>query len=117
MVIWLYLAATMMVVTALYHSERGEKNVIGPLLTLNVPFMQNPHIRKVIRWAWHMASYFMALFAVVVLYPGTPEGLIIAIGTAWLAMGAAIWIAWRGTHRGSYMLMSAGVFALLGVLS
>jgi hypothetical protein len=114
MIIWLYLSAAMMVVTALYHSTRGEKNVIGPLLALDVPLMQNPHVRKVVRWAWHMASYFMAVFAAVILWPGTPEGLIIAVGTAWLAIGIAICTAWRGTHRGSYMLMSAGIFALIG---
>lgn len=114
---WLYLSALMMVFTALYHSKRGEQNVVRPLLALDVPLMQNLHIRKVVRWAWHMASYFMAIFAAVILWPGSPNGLIIAVGTAWIVIGVAICVAWRGTHRGSYMLISAGIFAIAGVLS
>ncbi len=115
--IWLILSAAMMVVTALYHSARGEKNVVGPLLALDVPLMQNAHIRKVVRWAWHMTSYFMAVFAAVILWPGTPQGLILAVGAAWLTLGIAIGIAWRGRHRGAPMLMAAGLFAILGVLT
>ncbi len=113
---WLYVSAAMMVVTALYHSTRGEKNVIGPLLALDVPLVQDPHIRKVVHWAWHMASYFMAVCAAVIVWPGTPDGVIVAVGAAWLGIGSAMCIAWRGTHRGSYMLLSAGMCALVGVL-
>jgi hypothetical protein len=39
-IIWLVLPAAMMVVTAVYHSKRGEKNVIGPLLALDAPLMR-----------------------------------------------------------------------------
>lgn len=115
--IWLVLSAVMMVVTALYHSVKGEKNVVGPLLGLDAPLMQNPQIRRVVRWAWHMASYFMAVFAAVVLWPGTPRDLIVVVGAAWLAIGLAIFIAWRGRHRGALMLMAAGILAILGVLT
>jgi hypothetical protein len=113
---WLVLSAVIMVVTALYHSERGEKNVVRPLLALDAPLLQNPHMRRVVRWAWHLGSYFMAAFAPVILWPGTPEGVIVVVGAVWLALGVAICIAWRGTHRGSYMLMAAGVFGLVGAL-
>lgn len=112
--IWLWLSAAIMVWTASYHSWKGEKNVVGPLLALDAPIMQAPHVRRVVRWAWHMASYFMAFFAAVVVWPSTPSGLIITVGAAWLAMGLGIFVAWRGTHRGSYMLMAAGSFAVLG---
>ncbi len=62
-------------------------------------------------------SYFMAVCAPVILWSGTPEGVIVVVGVAWLAIGLAICIAWRGSHRGSYMLMAAGLFALIGSLS
>ena len=53
--------------------------MVGPLLALDDPFMQNPRIRKVAGWAWHIASYFMAAFGAVILWPDTPQGLIIAV--------------------------------------
>lgn len=115
--IWLALSAAMMVVTALYHSGKGEANVVGPLLALDAPLLQSPPVRRVVRWAWHLASYFMALFAAVVLWPGAPRGLIVAVGAAWLLMGVALFVAWRGRHRGSLMLMAAGLLALVGALT
>ena len=115
--IWLALSAVTMVTTAVYHSYRGEKYVIQPLLAIDDPVLDRPFMRKVVRAAWHLSSYFMAVFAVVVLWPGAPHGLIMAIGAAWLADGIYIFISWRGRHRGSLMLMAAGIFALLGALA
>ena len=112
--IWLWLSAAIMVWTAIYHSYRGEKAVIRPLLDLDAPLMQVPHVHKVVRAAWHMASYFMAAFAFVVVWPGTPTGLIAVAGAVWLIFGLYLLVGWRGKHKGAYMLMAAGVFALIG---
>ena len=114
--IWLWLSAATMVWTAIYHSYRGEKNVVQPLLAIDAPLLQIPHIRKVVRVAWHMASYFMAAFALAMVWPGTPPMLIAAVGVVWFAFGFYLFVGWRGKHKGAYMLMAAGIFAGLGVL-
>lgn len=114
---WLVLSATTMAVTAIYHSYAGEKTVVRPLLSLDAPLMAKPVMRQVVRVGWHMGSYFMAACAVVVMWPDTPGGLIIAIGATWVALGFCIFIMRRGRHRGSLMLMAAGILAIVGVLA
>jgi len=116
-VIWLVLSATTMAVTAIYHSYAGEKIIVRPLLSLDAPLMARPAMRQAVRVGWHMGSYFMAVCAVVVLWSDTPGGLIIAIGATWVAIGLYIFIMRRGRHRGSLMLMGAGILAIVGVLA
>jgi hypothetical protein len=115
--IWLFLSATMMAVTAIYHSYAGEKTLVRPLLSLDDPLMARPAMRQAVRVGWHMGSYFMAVCAVAVPWPGTPSGLIVAIGATWVAMGLCIFIMRRGRHRGAPMLMAAGILALVGALA
>jgi hypothetical protein len=115
--IWLVLSATTMAATAIYHSYAGEKGIVRPLLSLDAPLMARPAMRQAVRVGWHMGSYFMAVCAVVVLWPDTPGGLIIAIGATWVAIGFYIFSMRRGRHRGSLMLMAAGILAIVGVLA
>lgn len=110
-----WIAAALMILVALYHSYRGHKSVVAPLLALDTPLMQNPQMRKVIPVAWHMASYFMAAFAAVIVWPNTPAGLILVVGGVWAAMGLYIFVRWRGAHKGGYLVMAAGAFSLLAV--
>jgi len=115
--IWLVLSATTMAVTAIYHSYAGERTMVRPLLALDAPLVARPAMRQAIRVGWHMGSYFMAVCAVVVLWPDTPSGLIIAIGATWVGMGSCIFVMRRGRHRGSLMLMAASILAFVGALA
>jgi hypothetical protein len=112
--IWLYLSALAMAITAVIHSFAGEKRVIGPLMRSDATKILGPQLSGIMRGAWHLTSLFMVLFAVVVASPGMPQGVLIAIGSVWLAIGLAILIRSRGRHPGWPTLSVGGAFALLG---
>ena len=113
--IWLWLSALAMVITAVIHSVAGEKRIIGPLLAGGAEETLGPELTRTMRGAWHLTSLFMVLCGVVTALPGTSEGTLIAIGSLWLALGIAILVRSRGRHPGWPTLAASGVFALIGV--
>ena len=115
--IWLYLSALAMILTAVIHSVAGEKRLIGPLLKSDATKMLGPQLSGIMRGAWHLTSLFMALFGVVVVWPGMPQGALIAIGAVWLAIGVAILIRSRGRHPGWPTLSAGGGLAIIGALA
>ena len=112
--IWLYLSAAAMVLTAVIHSVAGEKRLIGPLLNSDATKTLGPQLSGIMRGAWHLTSLFMVLFGVVVVWPGMPTGALVAIGSVWLAIGAAILVRSKGRHPGWPTLSMGGLFAILG---
>ena len=114
--IWLYLSALAMVVTAVIHSVAGEKRIIGPLSQVDSPITRNQRSQKIFRSAWHLTSLFMVVFGAVVAWPGTPDGVIRLIGGVWLLIGLFSLISSRGTHVGWPSLSAAGIFAIVGTL-
>lgn len=110
---WLWLSAAMMAITAVIHSVAGEKRLIGPLLARpgSIPNAQG---RKVMRGAWHLTSLFMLSNALVMLWPGTPAQLQQVIGGFWLATGLYSLISTRGKHVGWPSLSIAGAAAIAG---
>jgi len=113
----LWLSATLMVATALMHSVLGEKRLINPILALNGEIMRSPLARQVLRMAWHVTSLFMALTALFVVWPATPEILILATGILWLVAGLIDGIVTKGKHVGWLPLTLSGVSAMGGVLA
>ena len=114
--IWLYLSALAMAITAVIHSVAGEKRVIGPLMRSDATKVLGPQLSGIMRGAWHLTSLFMVLFAVVVALPGMPQGALVAIGSVWLAIGLAILVRSRGRHPGWPTLSAGGGFAIAGAL-
>lgn len=114
---WLWLSAAAMVATAFIHSIAGEKRLVGPLLNSGATKVLGPQLAGIMRGAWHLTSLFMALFGLVVAWPGTPEGVLVSIGVVWLALGLAILVKSRGKHPGWPTLSAGGAFALLGALA
>lgn len=111
---WLWLSAACMGTTALVHGALGEKRLIQPLMTLDDGIMGVDLARKVFRFAWHAMSVLMLVSAAVVLWPGTPRGLILLTGAVWTAVGLFDAIYTRGRHIGWPILTASGVFALMG---
>lgn len=112
---WLYLSALAMAVTAVIHSAAGEKMIIAPLLSGGDPTVRHPRKSKIIRSAWHLTSLFMVMTAAVVAWPETPAGLITLIGGLWLLVGVFSLVTSRGKHVGWPTLSASGIFALVGV--
>lgn len=111
---WLWLSAACMATTALVHGALGEKRLIQPLMMLDDGIMGVDLARKVFRFAWHAMSVLMLVSAAVVLWPGTPRGLILLTGAAWTAVGLFDAVYTRGRHIGWPILTASGVFALMG---
>ncbi len=114
---WYWIAASLMVLTALAHSVIGEKRLIGPTLALNQGVMAAPLGRQVMRFAWHFTSVLMILCAIIVAFPQTPHALNAVIGGAWLAMGLFDLVWTKGKHIGWPLLTTAGACALYGALA
>ncbi|MGH6786986.1 MAG: hypothetical protein ACREBO_09155 [Novosphingobium sp.] len=111
---WLVLAALLMAATAVVHSVAGERRLIGPLVAPGSTAIPHRQGRRVLRSAWRLTSLYMLSNAAVVIWPGSPAGLIRAIGAMWLATGLFSLAASRGRHIGWPGLSSAGIAALLG---
>lgn len=112
--IFLWLSAAIMGITAAAHSILGEKRLIGPLLALDIGVMSSALARSVTRFAWHLTTVLMLLSALLVIWPGSPRPLVVITGGAWLAAGLTDAIMTRGRHIGWPMLTAAGVLALAG---
>jgi hypothetical protein len=115
--IWLWLSAAMMVATAITHSVIGERRLIGPILALDSDITGRPLARQILRGAWHLTSLFMALTALLVIWPGTPPMLILITGLLWLLSGLIDGVMTRGQHIGWGPLSVAGVSAIIGGIS
>lgn len=111
--IWLWISASMMAITAIIHSVAGEKRLIGPLLA-KTDVVANIQSRRVMRGAWHLTSLFMITNAIAMVWPGTPASLLSTIGVFWLSIGLFSLITSRGKHVGWPTLTAAGVSALVG---
>ena len=112
-----WLSAATMVLTATVHSILGEKRLIGPILALDSDVTNRPLARKVLRFAWHFTSILMLVSALVVAWPGTPYRLVAITGSIWVVVGLFDAIYTRGRHVGWPFLSGAGFLALLGVVS
>ncbi len=115
--IWLWLSATMMVATAITHSMLGERRLIGPILAIDSDITRRPLARQVLRMAWHLTSLFMALTALLVIWPGTPPWLILITGLLWLLSGLTDGVVTRGQHIGWGPLSIAGILAIAGAIA
>ncbi len=115
--IWLWLSAAFMATTALVHGVLGEQRLIQPLLTLNQGVMSVDLARKVFRLAWHALSLLMLVSAASVVWPGTPDSLILLIGAAWTATGLFDAVYTGGRHIGWPFLTVSGIFAMIGALA
>ena len=103
-----------MVFTALVHSWLGERRIVGPLLAYGDGVMRRPLARTIVRYAWHVTSALMVASALAVAWPGTPRGLVTAVGAIWLALGLTSLVASRGRHVGWPVLSGAGLTAIIG---
>lgn len=115
--IWLWLSAALMVTTAAVHGFLGEKRLIQPLMMLDQGIMGVDLARRVFRFAWYAMSVLMLVSAAVVVWPGSPRGLILLTGFAWTAVGLFDAVYTRGRHIGWPVLTASGVFAILGAVA
>ena len=112
--IWYWVSAALMAVTAAIHSNAGETRLIKPLLAMNQGVMKSGQSRRVLRSAWHLTSVFMLTNAIVVAWPDGDSRLKAVIGGFWLAVGLFSLIGSRGKHVGWPWLSGAGIAALSG---
>lgn len=111
---WLWLSAGLMVLTAIVHSWLGEVRLIGPQLRGRHGVLARPFARTITRYAWHVTSALMVASALAIAWPGSPRGLILAIGGIWLALGLLSLVVTRGKHVGWPVLAGAGLAAIIG---
>ena len=112
--IWYWISAALMTITAVIHSGAGEQRLLKPLLAMNEGVMANRRSRSVLRSAWHLTSIFMLSNAIVVAWPGVAGGLKAVLGGFWLVVGTFSLMASRGKHVGWPSLSGAGLAALIG---
>ncbi|MGL3821102.1 hypothetical protein [Sphingopyxis sp. R3-92] len=114
---WLYLSAAFMVTTAAVHGFLGEKRLIRPLMMVDQGIMGVDLARRVFRFAWYAMSVLMLVSAAVVVWPGSPSGLILLTGIAWTGVGLFDAIYTRGRHIGWPVLTASGIFAIFGAIA
>lgn len=114
--IFLHLSAATMVLTGLTHSYFGEKRLIVPILASELPVANDPLGRMVIRLAWHFTTILMVLNACVMIWPATPNGLIMVTTAVWLVVGLIDAALTKGRHIGWPLITLAGGFGLCGVI-
>ena len=112
--IWTGLSSAFMVAAALVHSVPGYRRLIQPLLRSGDGLLADALVRRIVRFAWHATSVLMLVSATAVSWPGTPRGLLVAIGAAWLATGLFNAVYTKGRHIAWPVLSAAGLFALIG---
>lgn len=112
---WFWISAAMMAITAIIHSVAGEKRLIGPILAKDaIPTKQG---QRVMRAAWHLTSLFMLTNALVMVWVGAPSDLLLVIGLFWLTIGLFSLMTSRGRHVGWPTLTAAGIAAIIGTIS
>ena len=112
--IWYWISAALMTITAVIHSWAGEERLLKPLLAMNQGVMANRRSRSVLRSAWHLTSIFMVSNAIVVAWPNVASGLKALLGGFWLLVGLFSLVGSRGKHVGWPSLSGAGLAALMG---
>lgn len=112
--IWLWLSAALMVTTAGVHSLLGYRRLVQPLLRAGDGPLADPIARRIVRFAWHATSILMLISAAAIVWPGTPAGLLLVIGSGWLATGLVNLAYTKGRHIAWPALSGAGIFALIG---
>jgi len=112
--IWYWVSAALMTITAAIHSKAGEERLLKPLLAMDQGVMANGQSRRILRSAWHMTSIFMVSNAVVMAWPDGDPNVKAMLGGLWLAIGLFSLIRSRGRHVGWPWLSGAGIAALIG---
>lgn len=113
--VWLWLSAITMTLTAAIHAVVGHRRLIGPLLELDAPILQEPLARMVLVYAWQLTSVLMVLTALTMIWPASPRGLVVIVGWAWFFAGIADAIWSKGKHIGWPPITVAGLLGLMGV--
>jgi hypothetical protein len=108
-------SATVIVVTAAYHSWLGERRVIASILALDSKLLAEK-VRRALRFTWHLTSLLMLLTAATILWPQAPTRLIGLIGAVYLLLGlVTLWLS-KGRHPSFILFGTAGITALLAAL-
>ena len=109
-----YVAAGLIVFATLFHSFLGEKELIAPTLAVDDDFIQQRMTQAIHRFAWHSASAFFLLTALIIVLPNSPSVLVWATGWLWLLLGLANLIMTKAKHPGGYLLSTIGLLILIG---
>ena len=112
--IWYWISAALMTITAAIHSKAGEERLLKPLLAMNQGVLAHRQGRRVLRSAWHLTSVLMISNAIVIAWPGGDIGVKRVLGGIWLVVGLLSLGASRGKHIGWPWLSGAGITALIG---
>ena len=107
---WLWLSAALMTVTALAHSALSETRLLPAITAVSLT-------RTIVRYALHAMSVYMILSAVTVAWPGSSPTLVAIVGAGWIVVGLTGLAVSRGRHRGWPVITAAGVSALIGALA
>ena len=116
---YLYIAAILIVFTALLHSIMGEKRLITPLLASDIDLVKHEVARPVIRFAWHATSFLWLIIAafltkMAITKSQENDDLIMLIGIIHVVLGLYDGIISKGKHVGWPPITLIGVFSILG---
>ena len=100
--------------SAFAHAIGGGRRLLRPLLELREGVLSSAPARRILCFAWYATAVLMLLSAATVAWPGTPHGLILLIGAAWIATGMVNVAATRGRHIMGPMLIVSGLLAVAG---
>jgi len=116
----LYIAAALLLFTAVVHSLLGERRLIGPLLSRREGILASELARVLIRLAWHLTSATWAVLAVILIQLahdpiGARRWAAASTGVAFTCAGVLDIVYSRRRHVGWPLLTAIGVAALLSL--
>lgn len=119
--LFVWMAATVMLVIAGFHSLAGHRRLIGPLLAERTGMLAEPMPRAMILFGWHVGTVLMALPTayLVLMAIGWTEpstAFVTLIGLAFLAMGLANAVMTRLRHPGWALLSLAGILTIFSLI-
>jgi hypothetical protein len=114
--IWIYVAATVIVLIGFMHSYLGETRIFPRLFRADL----SPFMRAIVRWAWHLTGVAWLGFAwqLYTIAAGRPLGPIEVtriIATVFGLTGIVSFVASRGRHIAWPFLAIVAVACWFGV--
>ena len=121
---FLGIAAVLLVLTAIVHSLLGERFILQRLFKLEnlprLPLGGREMMRPILRFAWHITSFFMLGFAVLLALmaadAASTQRTAAVIGITFFACGVVSAVASKGRHLSwvVFLLVSAACLHAIG---
>ncbi|WP_422343659.1 hypothetical protein [Parasphingorhabdus sp.] len=119
--ILLFIAASLIVLLAVFHSVAGHKKLIGPMLQEDTDILSDPTWRAIIVFGWHSTTALILLIALylALVAGGLTTGSDLQLATTavtFIGLGIANAILAKFKHPGWIILSSVGLIILTALI-